>query len=39
LIANSNLVERFRRDAELNRWDMKTFYAPGPVGYTDYPRL
>ena len=39
LIANPDLLERFRRGAALNRWDMKTFYAPGPAGYTDYPRL
>ncbi len=39
LIANPDLVERFHRGAELNRWDTATFYASGPVGYTDYPSL
>jgi N-ethylmaleimide reductase len=39
LIANPDLAERFRRGAELNRWDAKTFYAPGAAGYTDYPTL
>jgi N-ethylmaleimide reductase len=39
LISNPDLVERFRLGAELNRWDMKTFYAPGSEGYIDYPTL
>jgi ABC transport permease subunit len=39
LIANPDLVERFRLGADLNRWDPKTFYAPGAAGYTDYPAL
>ena len=38
-IANPDLVERFRRDAPLNTPNPKTFYAPGPAGYTDYPAL
>ena len=38
-LANPDLVERFRTDAELNRPNPKTFYTPGPVGYTDYPVL
>ena len=38
-IANPDLVERLRRDAELNRWDVETFYSPGPKGYVDYPTL
>ena len=38
-IANPDLVERFKRDAELNPWTLETFYAPGPEGYTDYPAL
>ena len=37
LISNPDLVERFRRGAELNRWDSRFFYAPGPKGYIDYP--
>ncbi len=38
-IANPDLPERFRRNAPLNPPDQKTFYAPGPKGYTDYPAL
>ena len=38
-IANPDLVERFRAQAELNKPDSKTFYTPGPHGYTDYPFL
>jgi len=39
-IANPDLVERFRRDAPLNKYVRKTFYTPDPVvGYTDYPFL
>ena len=38
-IANPDLVERFRQSAELNRPNSKTFYTPGPEGYTDYPAL
>lgn len=38
-IANPDLVERLRRGAELARFDPKTLYTPGPVGYTDYPGL
>lgn len=38
-IANPDLPERFRRDAALNPPNPKTFYAPGPEGYTDYPAL
>ena len=38
-IANPDLVERFYADAELNVPDPKTFYSPGPKGYTDYPFL
>ncbi|CAO2191708.1 unnamed protein product [Urochloa humidicola] len=39
-ISNPDLVERFRRDAPLNRYVRKTFYTPDPVvGYTDYPFL
>jgi len=26
-------------NAPLNAWNLKTFYTPGPVGYTDYPAL
>lgn len=42
-ISNPDLVERFRRGAELADADPDTFYAPGPDGfadgYTDYPTL
>ncbi|PWZ54267.1 12-oxophytodienoate reductase 7 [Zea mays] len=39
-IANPDLVERFRRDAPLNKYVRKTFYTPDPVvGYTDYTFL
>jgi 12-oxophytodienoic acid reductase len=39
-IANPDLVERFWRDAPLNRYVRKTFYTEDPVvGYTDYPFL
>ena len=38
-LANPDLVERLRDDAALNRWDVDTFYTPGPEGYVDYPRL
>jgi 2,4-dienoyl-CoA reductase-like NADH-dependent reductase (Old Yellow Enzyme family) len=38
-IANPDLVSRLRNDAPLNEWDMPTFYAGGPKGYVDYPRL
>ena len=38
-IANPDLVSRFRRHAPLNRPEPHTFYAPGPHGYTDYPKL
>jgi N-ethylmaleimide reductase len=39
LIANPDLVERFRRDAALNEPDRATFYSPGERGYLDYPTL
>ncbi len=38
-LANPDLPERFRRGATLNAPDENTFYASGPVGYTDYPAL
>jgi 2,4-dienoyl-CoA reductase-like NADH-dependent reductase (Old Yellow Enzyme family) len=38
-ISNPDLVRRLREGAPLNAWDMKTFYAEGPEGYTDYPAL
>ena len=36
-ISNPDLVERIRNDIEWSKWDDKTFYTPGPKGYTDYP--
>lgn len=38
-IANPDLPERIRRGASLNEPRRETFYAPGPVGYVDYPSL
>ena len=37
-VANPDLVERFRRGADLAGFDRKTLYTPGARGYTDYPR-
>ena len=38
-IANPDLVERLRADAPLAESEVRTWYAPGPKGYVDYPRL
>lgn len=38
-IANPDLPERFRRDAELNEPNPDTFYGGGAEGYLDYPFL
>ncbi|WP_237044583.1 alkene reductase [Aquipseudomonas alcaligenes] len=38
-IANPDLVERLAQDALLNEPRPELFYAQGPVGYIDYPRL
>ncbi len=38
-IANPDLVERFRRQSDLNPADSSTFYTTGDAGYTDYPTL
>src|SRR3546814_14932047 len=38
-IGNPALVERIRHGAEWAADDPQTWYAPGPVGYTDYPAL
>ena len=38
-LANPDLIERLTQGAELNEPDVATFYAPGPVGYVDYPTL
>lgn len=40
IIANPDLVERFRRHAALNEpQPMATYYGGGAEGYTDYPTL
>ena len=39
ILANPDLVERWKAGAGLNAPDMATFYTPGPKGYTDYPAL
>jgi 2,4-dienoyl-CoA reductase-like NADH-dependent reductase (Old Yellow Enzyme family) len=39
LLANPDLLERFRKKAGLNNYDRSTFYTSHRVlGYTDYPR-
>ncbi|CAN5447012.1 hypothetical protein BH10ACI2_BH10ACI2_05920 [soil metagenome] len=38
-LANPDLPERFKKDAQLNEPDMATYYTPGETGYTDYPTL
>lgn len=38
-IGNPDLVERLREDAELTPDNYRTWYTPGPEGYTDYPAL
>lgn len=37
VIANPDLVERWRNGLEENQPNPATFYTPGPRGYTDYP--
>lgn len=37
IIANPDLVRRWREGLELNQPDMDTFYFGGEKGYTDYP--
>lgn len=36
-ISNPDLPERIARGWDLNNYDRKTFYTPGPKGYVDYP--
>jgi N-ethylmaleimide reductase len=38
-ISNPDLPERFRRGAELARWNKATFYGGADEGYVDYPPL
>jgi len=39
MLANPDLVERFKLDANLNEPDPNTFYTQDEKGYTDYPTL
>jgi len=39
IIANPDLVRRWREDRELNEPNPRTFYGPTGEGYTDYPAL
>jgi N-ethylmaleimide reductase len=39
ILANPDLVARWKTGAALNQPDFNTFYTPGPEGYTDYPTL
>jgi N-ethylmaleimide reductase len=39
ILANPDLVTRWKTGAALNALDMDRFYTPGPKGYTDYPAL
>lgn len=39
LIANPDLVARWKNDAPQTEADPSTFYTSGPEGYTDYPTL
>lgn len=38
-IANPDLPHRYATNASLNAANPATFYASGPIGYTDYPAL
>jgi N-ethylmaleimide reductase len=39
ILANPDIVERWKAGAAVNAPDPTTFYTPGPKGYTDYPVL
>ncbi|MHB0919711.1 MAG: alkene reductase [Thiomonas delicata] len=39
ILANPDLLARWKAGAALNAPDMDTFYTPGAKGYTDYPTL
>jgi len=39
ILANPDLVARWKTGAALNAPDFSTFYTPGPKGYTDYQVL
>ncbi|APG61745.1 alkene reductase [Sphingorhabdus lutea] len=38
-IANPDLAQRIAAGAHWNKDNYKTWYGPGPVGYTDYPAM
>lgn len=38
-LANPDLIERLKKGAALNDWDVKSWYGGGAEGYTDYPAL
>ncbi len=38
-LSNPDLVERFSKNAPLNKPDQETFYSTGAKGYIDYPLL
>ncbi len=38
-VSNPDLVERFKNDLELAKWDKDTFYTPGREGYLDYEKI
>jgi N-ethylmaleimide reductase len=38
-IANPDLVARYEQNADINKWEMATFYGGDERGYTDYPFL
>ena len=39
ILANPDMVSRWKIGAAVNTPDMETFYTPGSKGYTDYPVL
>jgi N-ethylmaleimide reductase len=39
MLANPDLVVRWKTGAAVNAPDFNTFYTPGPKGYIDYPAL
>jgi N-ethylmaleimide reductase len=39
LLANPDLIKRWKVGGAINVPDTSTFYTPGPKGYTDYPTL
>lgn len=39
ILANPDLIARWKAEAALNAPDANTFYTPGSKGYTDYPAL